>query len=100
MGNGDAADVHVVATAFKKFLRELKEPLFPFEFYRPLLNAFSAAERSTKMVRIFKDRDILPAENVRNLISIFNFLDKVVNESRKNKMTTKNLAVCFSPSLL
>ena len=34
-------DIHTVTGALKLFFRELREPLFPFEHYEPLLNAFS-----------------------------------------------------------
>jgi hypothetical protein len=41
-------DPHVVAGLIKLFLRELPEPLFPFDFYTPLMEAWGTWKKSFK----------------------------------------------------
>lgn len=37
-------DIHVVTGALKLFFRELPEPLFPFRFFQPLVEAISESD--------------------------------------------------------
>lgn len=38
----DAEDMHVVASLFKRYFREMKVPLIPFSFYTPLLQRMAS----------------------------------------------------------
>lgn len=41
-------DIHVVTGALKMFFRELPEPLFPFRFFQPFVEAISESQRTNR----------------------------------------------------
>jgi len=89
---------HVIATVLKKYLRELPAPILTFDNYEMLIVAL---EREKDQIK--KITDIiyhLPRGNYQTLKRILLFLRKIQEQSEFNKMTTNNLAIIFSPSLM
>eukprot|EP01125_Pyxidicula_operculata_P016172 TRINITY_DN5534_c0_g4_i1.p1 TRINITY_DN5534_c0_g4~~TRINITY_DN5534_c0_g4_i1.p1 ORF type:complete len:331 (+),score=17.17 TRINITY_DN5534_c0_g4_i1:3-995(+) len=89
---------HDAATLYKLFLRELKDPLIPTEFYTTAIRV--AAEGNVAHMQEMLNR--LDRANLAVLDYVLNFLrtflvQKVVEIT---KMNAKNLAVVFAPNLL
>ncbi|XP_077973704.1 uncharacterized protein LOC120347891 isoform X2 [Styela clava] len=117
-----STDVHTVTSLMKSFLRELPEPLVPFNLYSPLIDAAkvvnpgsqSAVRRtnftSVKDVEepnVLKCRDViksnlqmLPKANFDLLRYLCRFLDEVQQHSERNKMDVANLALMFGPNIM
>ena len=49
LDNNQWEDIHVVTGALKMFFRELPEPLFPFRFFQPFVEAVKIKESKQKM---------------------------------------------------
>ncbi|XP_018673185.2 uncharacterized protein LOC100175245 isoform X2 [Ciona intestinalis] len=104
-------DVHTVASLLKGYLRELPEPVIPFEKYDPLIGAAKLlssdvaddiTEKKNEEARIlFREQlQALPQSNFELLRYICRFLDEVQQQSNKNKMDVNNLAMVFGPNIM
>jgi len=100
----DGLDAHSRGDLLKLFLRDLPEPLFPFE-------AFDLCIDVEKRYR--EDQDLQSwISSTKNIIAQFPpshrlllqelclFLKEVAQHADKNSMNTANLATCFGPNLL
>ncbi|XP_015215189.1 rho GTPase-activating protein 18 isoform X3 [Lepisosteus oculatus] len=75
----DSVKQHDAASLLKLFIRELPHPLLTLEY----LNAFIAVQKP----------------NRGTLKALVEFLQRVINNREKNKMTLKNVAVVMAPNL-
>ncbi|EGC29951.1 hypothetical protein DICPUDRAFT_158397 [Dictyostelium purpureum] len=103
--NGEDADFskmdpHVVSGALKSFLRDNDEPLLTFDLYKNFLASIDVRERNAKISFIKSLLSALPKENYDLLQILLKFLYTIQLHSNKNKMTSSNLAIVFSPTLL
>jgi hypothetical protein len=89
------AAVHDVAGVVKLWLRELPEPLFTFDLYSPVL-ALSDGDAAGMRALL----QTLPAINMRVLRSLMRCLIVVLQHEETNKMSAKNLAIVFGPTLM
>uniref|UniRef100_A0A7S3Y9H3 Rho-GAP domain-containing protein n=1 Tax=Lotharella globosa TaxID=91324 RepID=A0A7S3Y9H3_9EUKA len=90
--NGEA-DVHNAAGCLKLWLRELPEPLIPFQYYKPFLNA-STVEEYRKLIQS------IPTINQELLSYLCQFLEELSTYHEITRMHTKNIALVFAPNLL
>ncbi|XBW36776.1 hypothetical protein QEN19_002353 [Hanseniaspora menglaensis] len=86
-GNGMFYDAHLLCSCFKRFLRRLLVPVFPYTNYFDLINDNNA-------------KVILPKEHEQTIQLIVNHLKHVTNQEQENKMSVYNLSLVFAPSLL
>jgi len=95
-------EVHAVTGLLKRYLRELPEPLLTQEKFETVLAAstvYSQNQEEGLVVLQQLVRDI-PIANSHLLKYLCVFLAEVAAKSDINKMTEKNLAVVFAPSLM
>lgn len=94
-GSPRTHDIHVIASLFKLWLRELKTPLIPSEMYNQCLEV---AEQPLKVTEIVKQ---LPTPNRRVFLFVVSFLQRFVKQSvsKVTKMTPMSLALIFAPNL-
>jgi hypothetical protein len=117
---GPESLVNSVSTLLKMFFRELPEPLFPHAAYSPLLSLFrdaragargggggsgardeaEAASLVAAVRAVLTDEALVPEPHRVCAAYLFRFLAEVSGFSDENKMTPKNLGVCWAPSLL
>ncbi|KAK4705154.1 hypothetical protein P7C70_g1051, partial [Phenoliferia sp. Uapishka_3] len=93
-------DVHNVSGLVKMFLRELPDPLIPFNFYDAFLHANSIDNYDE---RLYALRDLiwkLPAPNFLLMRRLTEHLDRVSDNEDVNAMHAGNLAIIFAPTLL
>ncbi|XP_063354528.1 rho GTPase-activating protein 15 isoform X2 [Pelmatolapia mariae] len=93
-------DVHVVTGALKMFFRELPEPLFPFRFFQPFVEAIKIKEPKQKVQAMKKLIQQLPKPNHDTMKLLFSHLHKVLAFSRKNLMSTQGIGIVFGPTLM
>eukprot|EP00300_Choanocystis_sp_HF-7_P014336 c18654_g1_i3.p1 GENE.c18654_g1_i3~~c18654_g1_i3.p1 ORF type:complete len:458 (+),score=88.84 c18654_g1_i3:1347-2720(+) len=114
------AECHEIASLFKMYLRELPEPLIPYDMYETMVSlqtAFNKGEyvlprqNSSEHSPAAATRDAhvraiavclchLPPLNQRVVRRLLLLLNTVHNNARVNRMQSSNLAVCFAPDIL
>eukprot|EP01114_Cavostelium_apophysatum_P016541 TRINITY_DN4728_c0_g1_i1.p1 TRINITY_DN4728_c0_g1~~TRINITY_DN4728_c0_g1_i1.p1 ORF type:complete len:615 (+),score=174.42 TRINITY_DN4728_c0_g1_i1:70-1914(+) len=94
-------DPHVIAGLLKLYLRELPEPLFPFEVYDKLIDTQRNQKDSDLLdsLSVIIDNEFPPA-NKAVLRSLLVLLTAVESHSATNKMTSSNLSIVFAPTLI
>jgi hypothetical protein len=94
-----SGDIAGVTSALKQYLRYLPNSLIHIDYY----DSFVEAAKYEKQVAIEKLRAVvnaLPPAYQDCLIYVVNHLSKVSKQSEQNLMTSRNLAVCFAPTLV
>ena len=96
----DKMDVHLLACSLKKYVREMPVPLLTFDMY----NDFIAVGRELNgVMRVGRLRELLERLPVAFKKMLFELMDLVNAQHQnraKNLMSSKNLSVVFSPSIL
>ncbi|KFM58166.1 hypothetical protein X975_04418, partial [Stegodyphus mimosarum] len=99
--------VNAVATALKDFFSKRLPPLIPPCLMNELTEisgaSFSSSGIQDKSCRLFTLRDLLkklPSCNFEVLKFVFQHFVKVADNCRLNSMDSKNLAICWWPTLL
>ncbi|XP_059203277.1 rho GTPase-activating protein 23 [Centropristis striata] len=93
-------DLNVVSSLLKSFFRKLPEPLFTNDKYNDFIDANrmeSASERLKTMNKLIRD---LPDYYYHTLKFLVVHLKTVADNSDKNKMEPRNLALVFGPTLV
>lgn len=93
-------DTHTVAGALKSYLRELPEPLFTYSLYHEWISAAKINDIDTRLQALWKVCNKLPKANFDNMRYLVKFLAKLSNNCDSNKMSSQNLAIAISPSLI
>lgn len=94
-----SGDIAGVTSALKQYLRYLPNSLIHIDHY----DSFVEAARHEKAVAIEKLRAVvnsLPLAYQDCLTFVICHLSKVTQQSEQNLMTSRNLAVCFAPTLV
>ena len=96
--------VHDAANVFRRYLRELPEPIIPYDFYDKFRDAViedgheSDEERSIQSLQTLISE--LPVLNSRLLLYILDLLAVFDSNSSINLMPASNLAAIFQPGVL
>ncbi|KAM7380988.1 hypothetical protein PAMP_004250 [Pampus punctatissimus] len=93
-------DVHVITGALKMFFRELPEPLFPFSFFQPFVEAIKIKDQKLKIQDVKKLIQQLPKPNKETMKLLFSHLHRVLEHSKKNLMSTQGISIVFGPTLM
>ncbi|KAH1008777.1 uncharacterized protein LOC109539383 isoform X1 [Dendroctonus ponderosae] len=89
-----------VATALKRFFRELPEPLFGCD-HRQYLYEVAKHNVKDEKIRMFKAAlDQLPPVSYKTAKKLLGHLHFISNQSAKNLMTVENLASIWGPTLM
>jgi hypothetical protein len=91
-------DIHTVASLFKKFLKELPDPLLPDNMYHKFVDCSRIADEK-KRLSMLKDLVYhLPTAHYHTMQFIMQHLGKVVAHSQQNKVRCSpsgDLLKCF-----
>ena len=96
----DSSGIHNVAGLIKLYLRELPEPLLTFELSPCFRAASNISDTKSRLHCIRNAIQMLPPgcrELFRRLCKLLSMVSK---RADKNKMSSSNLAIVFSPTLL
>jgi len=91
-------DPHVVAGLLKLFLREMAEPLFPFDMYTRLINAYKSEGNAIQNISAVMDD--LPTTNKALLKSLLELTTYIEKNASVNQMTSSNLSIVFAPNII
>lgn len=92
-------DCHTVASAYKKFFRDLPQPLFPTSAYEAIVE--TAKNDGEELLEPMKQLMLeLPIQNYLIARYVIKFLYQTSKSSEKNKMEADNLGIVFGPTLL
>ncbi|KAK8736138.1 hypothetical protein OTU49_004842 [Cherax quadricarinatus] len=91
--------VNAAATALKDYLKQLP-PLLPQNQLMELTTIASIGDRSLRLLRLKEMLTALPRVNFEVLKFIFQHFVRVAENCKLNSMDSKNLAICWWPTLL
>lgn len=94
-----APDVHAVAGLLKAYFRELPDSLLTPELHPQFMKIFEMSEVSDRVLELASLVSKLPLANYTLLREIIAHLITIVQNSTKNKMTSRNIGIVFSPTL-
>lgn len=87
----------------KNYLRELPQPLVPYESYDQLLDLWRTGPRTeqTRMMSLLnRTLNKLPKTNKQLLLRLLKFWFQISQNQSENKMTAKNISVVFCPNIM
>lgn len=94
----DFKTITIASAVCKDYLSKLPDSLIPHESYSKFLEIGRISDKKEMLMELRKFVDHLPLINQQCLWYIIDFLFLVQSHHKDNKMTAKNLAVCFTPS--
>lgn len=98
----DEEDPHTVSSLFKLFLRELKDPVFPYDLYETFIQIQTSIGNipdawNQTMLNLFAT---FPKENLLVMKEVFALANEAQKHTAENKMDAKNLSIVLAPNLL
>ncbi|EAL49834.1 RhoGAP domain containing protein [Entamoeba histolytica HM-1:IMSS-B] len=92
-------DNTTLSSLLKKFIRNLKSPIWPEEFLQPLVSCMDSQNKMSLIASIHGMINKLPPSNKAFLKKLV-FLCNEVIHSKDSKMTAQSIAVCLAPGLM
>ncbi|XP_067097768.1 LOW QUALITY PROTEIN: rho GTPase-activating protein 15 [Osmerus mordax] len=93
-------DIHVVTGALKLFFRELPEPLVPYGFFTDIIETVKMSDYVDKLDRMKCLVLSMPPPTNDTMCFMIRHLQRVMEHSEDNRMTTQNLGIVFGPTLM
>ncbi|OLY78371.1 Rho GTPase-activating protein 23 [Smittium mucronatum] len=100
LGEDAFPDINVISGVLKHFLRELPEPLIPYNLFSGFINAADISDYDERLWAIKDLINTLPERNFTVLKHLIEHLEKVTDYEETNHMYASNLALVFGPSLI
>jgi hypothetical protein len=98
------SDIHSITGALKLFLRELPIPLITYKAFEQLLHLLDGRATETQVIEIIPEIkecfSTLPLSHYNLLLYLLMHLKRVSSRSSSNKMSERNLAVVFAPTVM
>eukprot|EP01130_Rhizamoeba_saxonica_P000301 TRINITY_DN1027_c0_g1_i1.p1 TRINITY_DN1027_c0_g1~~TRINITY_DN1027_c0_g1_i1.p1 ORF type:complete len:1018 (+),score=268.61 TRINITY_DN1027_c0_g1_i1:27-3080(+) len=87
------AEVHVISSLLKQWIREIPEPLCTWDLYENFVSSNSNQEIANAL-------KLLPDENYNVIEYLVGFLHEMSHHSEVTSMTVGNIAIVFGPNIL
>ncbi|XP_045400294.1 rho GTPase-activating protein 18 isoform X2 [Lemur catta] len=97
--NWESVKQHDAASLLKLFIRELPQPLLSVEYLKAFQAVQSLPTRKQQLQALNLLVILLPDANRDTLKALLEFLQRVIDNKEKNKMTVKNVAMVMAPNL-
>ncbi|CAK7301477.1 rho GTPase-activating protein 18 isoform X1 [Vulpes vulpes] len=97
--NWESVKQHDAASLLKLFIRELPQPLLSVEYLRAFQAVQDLPTRKQQLQALNLLVILLPDANRDTLKALLEFLQRVIDNREKNKMTTMNVAMVMAPNL-
>ncbi|XP_057167038.1 rho GTPase-activating protein 18 isoform X3 [Ursus arctos] len=97
--NWESVKQHDAASLLKLFIRELPQPLLSVEYLRAFQAVQHLPTRKQQLQALNLLVILLPDANRDMLKALLDFLQRVIDNREKNKMTTMNVAMVMAPNL-
>ncbi|XP_006167320.2 unconventional myosin-IXa isoform X5 [Tupaia chinensis] len=98
--NLDDYNIHVIASVFKQWLRDLPNPLMTFELYEEFLRAMGLQERKETVRGVYSVIDQLSRTHLNTLERLIFHLVRIALQEDTNRMSANALAIVFAPCIL
>ncbi|KFO38017.1 Myosin-IXa [Fukomys damarensis] len=98
--NLDDYNIHVIASVFKQWLRDLPNPLMTFELYEEFLRAMGLQERKETIRGVYSVIDQLSRTHLNTLERLIFHLVRIALQEDINRMSANALAIVFAPCIL
>ncbi|XP_075288283.1 unconventional myosin-IXa isoform X4 [Opisthocomus hoazin] len=98
--NLDDYNIHVIASVFKQWLRDLPNPLMTFELYEEFLRAMGLQERKEAVRGVYSVIDQLSRTHLSTLERLIFHLVRIALQEETNRMSANALAIVFAPCIL
>ncbi|XP_015685660.1 unconventional myosin-IXa-like, partial [Protobothrops mucrosquamatus] len=98
--NLDDYNIHVIASVFKQWLRDLPNPLMTFELYEEFLRAMGLQERKEAIRGVYSVIDQLSRTHLNTLERLIFHLVRIALQEDTNRMSANALAIVFAPCIL
>lgn len=98
--NFDDYQVHVLASVFKSFLREMPEPLLTFECYENFITAGNLEDPQDRVTTLYDILKKLPPANYDLMERLIFHLARIAVHEAVNRMSPASLAIVFAPCIL
>ncbi|XP_036047666.1 unconventional myosin-IXa isoform X2 [Onychomys torridus] len=98
--NLDDYNIHVIASVFKQWLRDLPNPLMTFELYEEFLRAMGLQERKDTIRGVYSVIDQLSRTHLNTLERLIFHLVRIALQEDTNRMSANALAIVFAPCIL
>ncbi|KAM7102077.1 unconventional myosin-IXa isoform 7-T10 [Ciconia maguari] len=98
--NLDDYNIHVIASVFKQWLRDLPNPLMTFELYEEFLRAMGLQERKEMVRGVYSVIDQLSRTHLSTLERLIFHLVRIALQEETNRMSANALAIVFAPCIL
>lgn len=92
--------VNAVATALKDFVSKRLPPIIPISVMDQLTSIATYQDHNERLVSLRDLVQSLPPVNFHTLKFIFKHFVRISENNRINSMDSKNLAICWWPTLL
>lgn len=93
-------EIHVTCSLLKCYIRELPNPLIPYEMYDIVIDSYDDQNAEKTKNELMKCMAFVPRTSIILMKKLFELLNEIVKRSEVNKMTASNLAIVFGPNLL
>uniref|UniRef100_A0A3B3QQT1 Myosin IXA n=1 Tax=Paramormyrops kingsleyae TaxID=1676925 RepID=A0A3B3QQT1_9TELE len=98
--NLDDYNIHVIASVFKQWLRDLPNPLLTFELYEEFLRAMGLQDKKEMIRGVYSMIDQLSRTHLSTLERLMFHLVRIVLQEETNRMSANALAIVFAPCIL
>lgn len=96
----DEVNIHEVASALKRFFRELEDSLFTRDRYSEWIHTAQIQDYQNKMLWYRYLLEKLPLVNYSTLKRIIQHIFKLAQMEAETKMNIEKLCTCFAPTLM
>ncbi|XP_006834737.1 PREDICTED: rho GTPase-activating protein 18-like [Chrysochloris asiatica] len=97
--NWESVKQHDAASLLKLFIRELPQPLLTVEYLRAFQAVQNFPTKRQQLQALNLLVILLPEANRDTLKALLEFLQRVIDNKEKNKMTVMNIAMIMAPNL-
>ncbi|XP_006734050.1 rho GTPase-activating protein 18 [Leptonychotes weddellii] len=97
--NWESVKQHDAASLLKLFIRELPQPLLSVEYLKAFQAVQNLPTRKQQLQALNLLVILLPDANRDTLKALLEFLQRVIDNREKNKMTAMNVAMVMAPNL-
>ncbi|KAG0316450.1 hypothetical protein BGZ99_006907 [Dissophora globulifera] len=93
-------DICSITSVLKQYLRNLPDPLIPYNLYQDFLEATGVQEPERRLKAFKTALSAMPIAHYDTLRILMEHLNRVTDRESINLMTSKNLSVVFGPTLM
>ncbi|XP_003932469.2 rho GTPase-activating protein 18 isoform X2 [Saimiri boliviensis] len=97
--NWDSVKQHDAASLLKLFIRELPQPLLSVQYLKAFQAVQNLPTKNQQLQALNLLVILLPDANRDTLKALLEFLQRVIDNKEKNKMTVMNVAMVMAPNL-